>query len=406
MIYILPHIIEVLEQAKSPLRAKEIVAQLISNNISRPIDVNNHITSEQIRRAIRDDKNNKIETIKSSPLTYSLKKNDSQLWVLKTVPKEDKASQTDDYQDSLKEYYNYDNLVANSQQIKGGDLAIIIDRKNILGFVSISSIDSSIGSKTIRRCPECPSTTIDKRKTKRPIYRCNKGHEFDEPIKELKSVTKYKANFDHFVYSMLSNNDLLQLRPFYSSGYNQNMSIQKLDYKALDLFPNLKISSNNDKKYYNSIRLMPYQSYTEEDEEEYKVSDEDEREIVKRGIKLRRGQQKFRDSLLKRYNNTCVITGCKIVDILEAAHIRPYRGKNDNQTSNGLLLRADIHTLFDLNLIAIDPSKMSVHFHPKVKDEYSQFDGFILFNDTLNKPNKEALALHFNIFKSIILKNL
>ncbi|WP_394678494.1 HNH endonuclease [uncultured Sphingobacterium sp.] len=406
MKYILPNIIKVLEEATSPLTAKEIENQLKTNNIFRPIDNENYITQQQIRRAIGDKKNDKIETIESAPLTFQLKKHDSQLWVLKTVPEEDKASQTDDYQDSLKEYYNYDNFVANSQRIKAGDQAIIIDKKMILGFVSISSIYSVKGGKTIRRCPECPSTTIDKRKTKKPIYRCNKGHEFNEPIEELKSVTKYKANFDHFVSSNQFNNDLQQLRPFYSSGYNQNMSMQRLDYKALDLFPDFDMSWDDDEEHYNSIPLMPYQSYTEEDEEEYKISDEDEREITERGIKLRRGQQKFRDSLLKRYNNTCIITGCKIVDILEAAHIRPYRVKNDNHPSNGLLLRADIHTLFDLNLIAIDPNTMTVHFHPKVKDEYSQFDGFILFNDTLNKPNKEALALHFSIFKSIILKNL
>lgn len=400
MSYILQHIIEVLEQATSPLSAKEIEDRLKLKNIFRPIDNENTITQQQIRRAIRDDNNSKIETIESPTLTYRLKQSNRQLWVLKTVPEEDKASQTDDYQDSLKEYYNYDNFVANSQQIKAGDRAIIIDKKKILGFVSISSIDSLQGSKTIRRCPECPSTTIDKRKTKKPIYRCNKGHEFDEPIEELKSVTKYKANFDHFVSSRQFNNDLLQLRSFYSSGYNQNMSMQKLDYKALDLFPSLDIPSNNDEEHYNSIPLMPHQSYTEEDEEEYKVSDQDEREIAKRGIKLRRGQQKFRNSLLKRYDNTCVITGCKIVDILEAAHIRPYRGKNDNHPSNGLLLRADIHTLFDLNLIAIDPSTMTVHFHPRIKNEYGLYDGIVLFANTGYKPNVENLASHYNSFKS------
>ncbi|MBD1433770.1 HNH endonuclease [Sphingobacterium sp. DN00404] len=178
------------------------------------------------------------------------------------------------------------------------------------------------------------------------------------------------------------------------------MSMQRLDHSALDLFANLDISSNRDSGDYITIPLSPYQSYTEEDKEEYKISDDDEREIVERGIKLRRGQQKFRDALLKRYNNTCVITGCKIVDILEAAHIRPYRGKNDNHPSNGLLLRADIHTLFDLNLIAIDPDTMMVHFHPKVKNEYALYDGILLITNAGYKPNVEALASHYKNFKS------
>ncbi|MFN8357873.1 MAG: HNH endonuclease [Spirosomataceae bacterium] len=75
-------------------------------------------------------------------------------------------------------------------------------------------------------------------------------------------------------------------------------------------------------------------------------------------IKIRRGQPKFRQQLLKLYNETCIITGCKIKELLEAAHILPYSMRSDYKLSNGLLLRADIHTLFDLGMIAIDPENM------------------------------------------------
>lgn len=398
MKYILQHIIEVLEHATSPLSAKEIEDQLKSNNIFRSIDNENNITQQQIRRAIRDDNNTKIETIESSILTYRLKQFYSQLWVLKTVPEEEKASQTDDYQDSLKEYYNYDNFVANSQQIKAGDQAIIIDKKSILGFVNISSVDSASGSKKIRRCPKCPSTTIDRRKTKKPTYRCNKGHEFDEPIEELKSVTKYRANFDCFISSMQFKNDLIQLRPFYTKSYNQNMSMQRLDNNALGLFENIEQRlSDKSTTYFN---LPSDQSYVTEEEVTYLGNDDDERETVIKAIKLRRGQQNFRKKLLELYDNTCVITGCKIVDILEAAHIRPYKGKNDHHPSNGLLLRADIHTLFDLHLVAIEPETLLIHFHPKVKEEYINFDTKNMRFISSHKPNKDSLKLRWEIFNN------
>lgn len=310
------------------------------------------------------------------------------LWVLKTVHEDDIASQTDSYQDSLTEYYNYDSNVANSKQIKTGDQAIIIDKKQILGFAAIRQIKKNTGTKIVRRCPKCSSTTIDKRKSKLPEYRCNKGHEFEIPVEETKMVTKYSAIFSSFKSIGYQNNDLTQLRPYYTKGYNQNMSMQRLDIDALLLFG---ISSDN--SILPSIR--PEEGYTQKEAEQYTISNQYEREVIQRAIKLRRGQQNFRKELLKKYNNTCVITGCKITYILEAAHINPYRGNQDNHTSNGLLLRADIHTLFDLNLLGINPENFKVVIADKLKGtEYEQYH-----NMTLNFGKKnislEALKIRF-----------
>ncbi|MEO2018753.1 MAG: HNH endonuclease signature motif containing protein [Fuerstiella sp.] len=55
------------------------------------------------------------------------------------------------------------------------------------------------------------------------------------------------------------------------------------------------------------------------------------------------------------------------IAVLEAAHIRPYRRPEDNDVQNGLLLRADIHTLFDLNLLGIEPGTWQIHIHPRIK---------------------------------------
>jgi hypothetical protein len=100
----------------------------------------------------------------------------------------------------------------------------------------------------------------------------------------------------------------------------------------------------------------------------------DTRALVERQIRERRGQQQFRNALRKRYGDVCAVTGCKILAILEAAHIFPYRGKKDNHVENGLLLRADIHTLFDLNLIGIEPTRHLVRLHPDLLEEYGGLD--------------------------------
>jgi hypothetical protein len=84
----------------------------------------------------------------------------------------------------------------------------------------------------------------------------------------------------------------------------------------------------------------------------------DERQLV--AIRVRRGQRDFRERLLSAWGSKCVVTGCRIVDLLEAAHIVPHAEVADYRTSNGLLLRADVHTLFDLRLLSID-EYMRVH---------------------------------------------
>lgn len=85
-----------------------------------------------------------------------------------------------------------------------------------------------------------------------------------------------------------------------------------------------------------------------------------ERERAVRAICIRRGQRAFRAALLAAYGGRCAVTGCDVEDVLEAAHISPYSGPSSDHVCNGLLLRADIHTLFDCGLFAFDPETRQV----------------------------------------------
>lgn len=75
-----------------------------------------------------------------------------------------------------------------------------------------------------------------------------------------------------------------------------------------------------------------------------------------RAISLREGQPQFKGALLDAYAGKCAVTGCAVQAILEGAHIRPYSsgGTATNIVPNGLLLRSDIHTLFDRGLLWVD----------------------------------------------------
>lgn len=114
-------------------------------------------------------------------------------------------------------------------------------------------------------------------------------------------------------------------------------------------------------------------------------------------IAARQGQKTFRDDLLRAYGNTCLVTGPNIQDILEAAHIQPYADGGPSELPNGLLLRADIHTLFDLYLLAIDEEKMTVLTSPYLLETpYADLDGAPLqFPDwSTDRPSKVLLRKH------------
>lgn len=88
---------------------------------------------------------------------------------------------------------------------------------------------------------------------------------------------------------------------------------------------------------------------------------------------------------------------------MEAAHIIPYKGEPTNNVVNGLLLRCDIHTLFDLDLIGINPTSRVVHLHPTLKTtSYKKLQGVKLLepSNAAFRPNTGALEKRWDRFKS------
>ena len=70
--------------------------------------------------------------------------------------------------------------------------------------------------------------------------------------------------------------------------------------------------------------------------------------------KVRSGQARFKFALLDAYEARCAVTGSSVEAFLEAAHIIPFSESMDNSVNNGILLRCDIHTLFDRGLLNIN----------------------------------------------------
>jgi putative restriction endonuclease len=64
------------------------------------------------------------------------------------------------------------------------------------------------------------------------------------------------------------------------------------------------------------------------------------------------------------------MTGERSLPALEAAHIKPYRENGPHRVSNGLLLRADLHRLFDTGYITIT-SDLRVEVSKHLKEDFS-----------------------------------
>ena len=69
----------------------------------------------------------------------------------------------------------------------------------------------------------------------------------------------------------------------------------------------------------------------------------------------RLGQGAFRVLVTDAYQRRCAVTGEKTLPVLEAAHIKPYAEEGPHRTNNGILLRSDLHRLFDLGYVTVTP---------------------------------------------------
>lgn len=87
-----------------------------------------------------------------------------------------------------------------------------------------------------------------------------------------------------------------------------------------------------------------------------------------RQVKGRNGQADFRADLWRAYG-CCCVTGCAVEQALDAVHIDPYQSEASNHPQNGLLLRKDLHSLFDNNLLAFHPESRKVFFAPDIADD-------------------------------------
>ena len=157
-------------------------------------------------------------------------------------------------------------------------------------------------------------------------------------------------------------------------------------------------------RYTQALGYDDYEAYEElvSTEREFVPSTvEDTRRSVQRRVSVRTGQSQFRELIREAYNDTCPITGCDDERGMQAAHIIPYMGEETNHVTNGILLRNDIHRLFDHQdgpflRIEIQEDEWIVRVDENlIQSTYGELDGTTmnLPNNPQHWPNMEALRL-------------
>src|SRR5690606_4188260 len=106
-----------------------------------------------------------------------------------------------------------------------------------------------------------------------------------------------------------------------------------------------------------------------EKENQLSIQDADTRYGKSVLVKVRIGQGAFRVMVTNAYEKKCAITGEKTLPVLEAAHIKPYAKSGRHLISNALLLRSDIHKLFDTGYLTITTDH-KVLVSRRIKEEF------------------------------------
>ncbi|MEA2645699.1 MAG: putative restriction endonuclease [Chloroflexota bacterium] len=103
-------------------------------------------------------------------------------------------------------------------------------------------------------------------------------------------------------------------------------------------------------------------------------------------VQPRLGQRSFKVAVADAYHRRCAITGEKVLPVLEAGHIRPYAEGGDHRIGNGLLMRRDIHRLFDRGYLTVTPD-LKVRVSDRLHAEFNNgHDYLALSGNEINLP--------------------
>lgn len=198
-----------------------------------------------------------------------------------------------------------------------------------------------------------------------PTYKCSRCMaEFDEPDEEMIPVTFYRADYARSWVSVGGAVTAAELEAECYLSKAKQHAIRPLDPEALR-----ELAARRE------VRIGS-QWWRRGGNVEPPEIPGGHRELTALG---RIGQGEFRRQLLMRFGPVCAFTGPQPEKSLQAAHVIPYAKSARHELAGGLLLRADLHRLFDVGLITVD-GDLRVRIDPSLSSfpELSRLDGSAL----------------------------
>lgn len=109
----------------------------------------------------------------------------------------------------------------------------------------------------------------------------------------------------------------------------------------------------------------------------------------------RLGQGSFRIVVTDAYERRCALTGERTLPVLDAAHIKPYSLLQRHEVSNGILMRSDLHRLFDEGYITVDPSDRRIVVSSRIREEFENGKEYYrLHGQPMREPSQVIYRPH------------
>lgn len=262
-------------------------------------------------------------------------------WLLMAVGADRQHGGNDGYDDQPDAHYSWDSTVANDTAIAVGDRIVLWDKRAAIGASVIERIDTGVAEKILYRCPACGKAGIKARKFVSPRFNCYKcGAQFDEPKTSMITVTTYRSKHDAGWIDLERSLDGATLRALCYSPKSQ-LSLRPLRWP----------------EFLDAAKAAGFTSMPSIARRESAVIGGGH---DVRTVRVRKGQAAFRDRLLARQGPICAVTGPAPAAVLEAGHLYSYASVGEHHDHGGLLLRRDIHRLFDRGDLAIHPKNLIV----------------------------------------------
>lgn len=290
------------------------------------------------------------------------------------------------YDDHASTHYSWDSAVPNHAKVQSGDIIVIWEPEKLLGLSVIEKITKGQATKQTPMCPYCGKADVAARKKKLPKYKCwtrNCKEEFEEPHWKTKDVVTYQSRHE---MSWISADGLLagpELRQLCISPESQN-ALRKLDWKRFT-----EALAKSPEPISLSILSAAQKSVTGAPGG-HKIAT----------TRVRRGQGTFRKTLLDHFGETCAFTGPTPPQALDAAHLYSYADNGKHHENGGILLRRDLHRLFDLGLIAVNPKNKKLDLSEELMNypTYREMQGSWVTVD-ITSEHIEWIERHWSIHR-------